>query len=308
MIIGICGFQGAGKDTVGDILVKSHGFVRLSFGSALKDAVSILFGWDREMLEGLTPESRTWREQVDEYWSDKLNDPTFTPRKALQTIGTNVFRDHFHTNMWVDIVENKINQLVKLNPDTRIVICDCRFDNEFAMIKKFPESKIIHVQRNEPEWFEDFRSNGFVLPPGIILHPSEIQWMRWNFDHTLANKSTLDKLELDVLRLVENKTMDFTCVGTFESTKCLKNALEKNSDWESFYKIRMFLVKYSQIIARLNKSKISDHHLGYYKTLVYNDWTSDQTLHLFDSCYRSYICSMLNAIKNKEIEGRTKLN
>ena len=35
MIIGISGFQSSGKDTIADYLVKEHGFVKLSFASAL---------------------------------------------------------------------------------------------------------------------------------------------------------------------------------------------------------------------------------------------------------------------------------
>jgi len=52
MIIGICGFIGCGKDTVADHLTNEHGFRRESFAGTLKDAVSVVFGWDREMLEG----------------------------------------------------------------------------------------------------------------------------------------------------------------------------------------------------------------------------------------------------------------
>ena len=67
MIIGICGFIGSGKDTAADFLCNLHNFKRLSFASTLKDAVSNVFGWDREMLEGRTQASRDWREQKDEF-------------------------------------------------------------------------------------------------------------------------------------------------------------------------------------------------------------------------------------------------
>lgn len=58
IIIGLCGAQGAGKDTVGEILINEYGFHKLSFASALKDMLAALFSWPRELLEGDTEESR----------------------------------------------------------------------------------------------------------------------------------------------------------------------------------------------------------------------------------------------------------
>lgn len=126
------GNQGVGKDTIANILINDHGYVKLAFASKVKDVVSILFGWDRYMLEGDTIESRNWREKIDIYWSEKLEIKDFTPRKALQTIGTDVFRDHFHNDIWLLIIENEIR---KLNTN-KIVITDCRFENEYEMLKK----------------------------------------------------------------------------------------------------------------------------------------------------------------------------
>ena len=69
MIIGICGFIGAGKDTAADYLVNFHSFRRDSFAATLKDSVAAVFGWNRELLEGRTKEAREWREQVDPRWA-----------------------------------------------------------------------------------------------------------------------------------------------------------------------------------------------------------------------------------------------
>ena len=87
MIIGISGFQSSGKDTIADYLVKEHGFVKLSFASALKDIVAIIFGWSREKLEGLKVEDRQWREDIDSKWAKLLNIPCLTPRYVLQYLG-----------------------------------------------------------------------------------------------------------------------------------------------------------------------------------------------------------------------------
>ena len=69
MLIGLVGLIGSGKDTVAERLVSHHGFVRDSFAKSLKDAVSNIFGWDRNLVEGNTKESRAWREQPDTFCS-----------------------------------------------------------------------------------------------------------------------------------------------------------------------------------------------------------------------------------------------
>lgn len=311
MIIGLCGFQGAGKDTVGDMLVKTHGFVKLSFGAALKDAIASLFDWDRSMLEGSTPESRAWRETVDEFWSVKLGIEGFTPRKALQMIGTDVLRKHFCSNIWVNIVENKINRLIQSNPNAKIVIADCRFANEFTMLKTFSNSQIVYVQRNEPEWFKEFRLGNRTCVDLSSFHPSEREWIEFSFDKIINNNGCVEQLELNVLMLCENKHMDFS--SFISCTACpaasqLKYILETTMDWNSYYKVRIFVTKFSQVMARLTESKIPDEKIGYYKNLVYKDWISDTKLNQFDTKHRTYICAILNALKNKKINGRVKFS
>ena len=73
MIVGLVGFIGSGKDSVAKHFVNS-GFTRDSFAAPLKDAVSSIFNWPREMLEGDTEQSRIFRESKDQWWSSKLED------------------------------------------------------------------------------------------------------------------------------------------------------------------------------------------------------------------------------------------
>ena len=103
MIIGMCGLIGTGKDTVADILVNNYNFIKVSFADKLKDGVATVFSWDREMLEGTTDESRTWREQKDEFWSRETNEH-ITPRRGLQMFGTDCMRNGFYNGIWVSIV------------------------------------------------------------------------------------------------------------------------------------------------------------------------------------------------------------
>jgi len=193
MIIGLCGNQGSGKDTVANILISEYGFIKLTFASTLKDVVAILFSWPRDLLEGLTEESRLWRENVDDFWSEKLSIPNFTPRKALQMIGTDLFRIHFNNDIWISIVENKINTMLKNNPNTNIVISDCRFTNEFTLIKQFPDSHIIMILREKNKSINK------------LYHSSETEWVNYNFDAILQNDNSIDDLKPNIKSILSSK-------------------------------------------------------------------------------------------------------
>lgn len=146
-IIGICGFIGAGKDTVADYLVNIHGFRRESFASSLKDAVSVVFGWNRELLEGRSKQGREWREQPDAWWSNKLG-KTITPRYILQHWGTDVIRNGFHDDIWLASLENRLR-----SAQDDVVVTDCRFPNEIASIRD-AGGMILQIQRGPmPEWY-----------------------------------------------------------------------------------------------------------------------------------------------------------
>ena len=108
--IGLLGNIGSGKNTVAKYLA-TKGCVPTSFAGPLKDLCASIFGWERSLLEGETEESRQFRESVDLYWSKQLSIPEFTPRLALQLIGTDVMRNHFHENIWINSLEYRVKKL-----------------------------------------------------------------------------------------------------------------------------------------------------------------------------------------------------
>lgn len=204
MIISITGLIGSGKSTVADYLVSKHEFVEVSFAGTLKDAVSAVFGWDRELLEGKTVESREWREQIDQWWADKLNMPNLTPRLILQLWGTEVCRKCFHDDIWVTSLENKLKNL-----KSNIVISDCRFPNEFAALRNV-NAAIVKVQRGaDPDWISDAlaENSGDELASTRLtdlgIHVSERAWIGANFDIVIDNNSTKEDLYKQVDNLLE---------------------------------------------------------------------------------------------------------
>lgn len=208
MILGVTGFIGSGKDTVADYLCTFHGFKRVSFASTLKDAVAAVFGWDRELLEGSTKTSREWREQKDEWWSNRLG-MNITPRWILQYWGTDVLRNHFHTDIWVASVEN---QLRKSTDD--IVITDCRFANEVNSLKNVGGITCRVERGPKPVWY-DSAVNYNRGPDGNSMwsiskvkldkanvHASEYSSVGLNYDHYIDNNGTIDELHEQINQLL----------------------------------------------------------------------------------------------------------
>ena len=198
MIIGLCGLIGSGKDTAADYLVNFHEFKRESFAGSLKDAVSSVFGWDRELLEGRTKAAREWREQIDPWWSERMSMPNLTPRLILQLWGTEVCRGGFHDDIWIASVENKLRK----NKDN-IVISDCRFPNEIKSIRN-AGGRVIRIARGpDPDWFSLARIDPAhmkeVYPD---VHASEYSWASTEFDFIVDNNGSIEDLYSQLKNLV----------------------------------------------------------------------------------------------------------
>lgn len=192
-IISLSGLQGSGKDTVADYLCDVYGYERISFASSLKDATAAIFSWDREMLEGRTPAARAKREEVDEWWEDRLQIPCLTPRIVLQQLGTEVFRNTFHPDIWLASLERKI---MTAPADARFVITDCRFENEICMLRKL-NAAIFWIQRGPlPAWWQDAQKGKFPAD----IHVSETGWIQYivssskTSSNCIENNGTLDDL------------------------------------------------------------------------------------------------------------------
>jgi hypothetical protein len=124
MLIAVSGWARAGKDTIADYLVEAHGFTKLSFADPMRAALVRLnplihvgghvthladavkrIGW--EDLKALSPEIRPY----------------------LQRLGTEVGRNMFGENFWVDLAMKEAE-----NYDN-VVFADCRFQNEANAVR-----------------------------------------------------------------------------------------------------------------------------------------------------------------------------
>src|SRR5271166_5286796 len=201
-IIGLIGLIGSGKGTVAKQLVEEYDFRQDSFASSLKDACAVMFDWPRHMLEGDTAESRKWREEVDTWWSEKLNMPNFSPRLALQVVGTEALRNNFHQDLWFLTLQNRIRK----NPNQHVVISDVRFPNEIKFLQD-QNGILVRVNRGPlPVWYETalMANKGNSIAKEVMnktysgAHLSEWAWVGSKMDYELNNDETIESLRIQV--------------------------------------------------------------------------------------------------------------
>jgi len=183
-IIGITGRKFNGKDTLAEYLVEKYGYTQLSFAGPLKDICGILFGFDYEQLYG------SEKETIDPRWN-------VTPRDMFQYVGTELFRNmmgkkipDIDNNFWVKCLMERINRIMKINPDCKIVISDVRFENELNAIKSLDNNITIRVTRPSMNKTTD-------------THESELYIEKLNVDHDILNDGSLDDLYEKLNKLIK---------------------------------------------------------------------------------------------------------
>lgn len=122
--------------------------------------------------------------------------PDFTPKNMMKKIGKELFRDNFHQDIWLKVIERKLQDKKKF------VITDCRFPNENKMLIKY-NSKLVFIDRNRPFWFDNYKKE-IDCEDTNKLHDSENLCIRENFDYIIDNNGTLEKFENEVDILINN--------------------------------------------------------------------------------------------------------
>lgn len=167
-IIGFSGYARAGKDTAADYLVENYGYKKFSFASPMKEAMYQLD--PRITVNELA--NTSLRVGVDVYGWEGLKDRSPDVRGLLQRFGTEVGREMFGEDFWVDYAMSQI-------PDgAKAVIADVRFPNEADAIKKLG-GKVVRIDRGGSP---------------ANTHVSETALDDYVFDVILHNKEDLDRL------------------------------------------------------------------------------------------------------------------
>lgn len=172
-VIGISGYARTGKDTIADYLVENEGYTKISFSTPMKEAMYRL----NPRITVNEIQNTALRIGVDVYGWEGLKERSPDIRGLLQRFGTEVGREMFGEDFWVNYALDSI-------PDgTKVVIADVRYPNEADAIKALG-GKVFRVERDG------------VGPANA--HASENALDRYEFDGTLYNQGTVRGLYNDV--------------------------------------------------------------------------------------------------------------
>jgi dephospho-CoA kinase len=130
MLIGISGKIGSGKSVICNEF-KNVGFIEDNFANSLKQIGEII-GFEHYQLYG-TQEQKL---EINNKWN-------ISGREFMQKFGTELCRNYLkqiipnmkidnNNSIWVQIIKNKIDNEYK---NKNVIIGDCRFLDEFKMIK-----------------------------------------------------------------------------------------------------------------------------------------------------------------------------
>lgn len=171
-IFGFTGVARSGKDTAAAFLQAHIGGYRYAFADPLRAMLHAGFGIDMN----------------DPYWQERKEEPVpafgVSPRKMMQTLGTEWGRKCVNEDVWLLLAKN---QLYMRGPG--MILTDVRFENEAAWVRKM-NGVVIHVKRDAVPKVAAHESESGV-------HVAELT------DQLLMNDGTLEDLQQQIFQLAD---------------------------------------------------------------------------------------------------------
>ena len=198
-VIGLHGKAGVGKDTLADILVRDHGFVKRGFADPLYEEVSAAFGVETAFLRNrsnkeVAQPSLAFMHCRDAGFADVMRGKcdahawyaANSPRRVLQLWGTE-YRRAQNENYWLAKMGAFMWQHEHGQP-VGVVIPDCRFENEARWVIVHGGGQVIEITRDVPD---------------VAAHSSEKGLPRELISRTVDNNGPLSLLHDVAITAIE---------------------------------------------------------------------------------------------------------
>jgi hypothetical protein len=172
-VIALSGWARAGKDTIADYLVEKHGFKKVSFATPMREALYRL----NPIVTTIEGTVASLSQIVDLAGWEGAKEITPDLRGLMQRLGTEVGREMFGDDFWVNIAFSQVK------PGEKIIFADCRYQNE-ANTTLANGGQVWRVER-----------------PGYgpaNSHDSERDLDNYNFSHIFSNNTGIEDLNAQV--------------------------------------------------------------------------------------------------------------
>jgi hypothetical protein len=188
------GPEGAGKSTVAEHLVTNHGYMELSFASALRESAIAMWNGIAAMNSAfptLSIQDTLDREKKEASIGDLvLAGRPFSPRVLLQWFGTDIMRNHVADDVWVHATIQKMRTALEKGQRT-FVFSDYRFSNEYVCIKQFLKDydhscQVVRIVPVKIDVHACRNSEG---------HPSTRGWITMEADREIVNPLQKESME-----------------------------------------------------------------------------------------------------------------
>lgn len=164
LVIGMTGAARSGKDTVADYLCTEYDYGRIAFADPIKAMVCTMLGKDVQ-----------WLERNKDVPLPGLG----TPRRMLQTLGTEWGRELIDDELWIKLARTEIFRMRNERQFAGVIITDVRFHNEAEMISEL-DGVLWRIDRMDYPVVEDHLSEKGIDPAYL--------------EYVIPNNGTLEEL------------------------------------------------------------------------------------------------------------------
>jgi hypothetical protein len=175
LFFGLGGYAKAGKDALADALVEYEDFNKQFMSAALRQSLITLNPWVTQRQEFVAAQRYAEHERIAGSYEASKENPEV--RRLLQVMGTEVGRQMFGEDVWVDWLRQKVFELREAG--TSVVVTGIRYKNELDWVR------------------EELGMTVWVERPGIEPvneHSSDNTLGPEDFDITVMNDGSLSDL------------------------------------------------------------------------------------------------------------------